>query len=63
MLGVRLKKVNQMRHHRPNYPLHETGRSGLHVLNHRARPARERERSVAGIPKGVESFLTSRGAG
>jgi len=28
----------------PNYPLHGTGRSGLHVLNHRARPARERGR-------------------
>ena len=27
-----------------NYPLHGTGRSGLHVLNHRARPALERER-------------------
>jgi len=27
-----------------NRPLHGTGRSGLQVLNHRARPARERER-------------------
>lgn len=27
-----------------NSPLHGTGRSGLHVFNHRARPARERER-------------------
>jgi len=27
-----------------NNPLHGTGRSGLQVFNHRARPARERER-------------------
>jgi len=33
-----------------NSPLHGTGRSGLQVFNHRARPARERERWASRKP-------------
>ena len=43
ILGSRLEQFEFLKTTH-NYPLHGTGLSGLHVFDHRAQPARERER-------------------